>query len=209
MRDLKRTGVMLTAFCALMTISARADATPITGGVTFSGVVFPTGFMTTDSINVVNEVASVTCAEMGVCDGSYAPLNLNFVNGTTLTATYNDFTFDPLPVGGYNPLWSFNYGGTAYAFNLLNITSIERSGYDILLQGTGLATISGYEDTAATWSFSADATNRFRFSATTNAGTDVAPTTPVAVPDAGQTGLLLGMAVVGLAVVRKRVSSGV
>jgi len=186
---------MLTALCALLTISARADATPITGGVTFSGVVFPTGFMTTDSINVVNDVASVTCAEMGVCDGSYAPLNLNFVNGTTLTATYNDFTFDPLPVGGYNPLWSFNYSGTAYAFNLLNITSIERSVNGILLTGTGLATITGFDNTAATWSFSADKTGRFAFSSTTTA-----------VPDAGTTGVLLGMAVLSLAMVRRRVS---
>ena len=195
MLQLKRIGVMVAAFGVLMAMGTRAEATPITGSVTFGGVIADTNFLTTNSIDVVNETAVVTCAQLGLCDGSYAPLNLNFVNGTVLNAQYKDFTFNPLPGGGYNPLWSFNYSGTAYAFNLLNITSIERSVNGILLTGTGLATITGFDNTAATWSFSADKTGRFAFSSTTTA-----------VPDAGTTGVLLGMAVLSLAMVRRRVS---
>lgn len=195
---MKRMAVTVAAFGVLMTMGARAEATPITGSVTFGGVIAATDFTTTNSIDVVNETAVVTCAQLGLCTGSYAPLNQNFVNGTQLNALYKDFTFNPLPGGGYNPLWSFNYSGTTYAFNLLNIMSIERSVNGILLTGTGLATITGFDNTAATWSFSADQTGRFAFSSTTTA-----------VPDAGPTGLLLGMAVVGLALMRRRVGGEV
>ena len=157
MGHLKRIGVF--AFCALMTLSTRAEATPITGSGTFEGVIAITDLMATNSIDV-SELAVISGAQLGLSDG-----------------------------GGYNPLWSFGSVETESEFNLLNFPSIERPLNGFLINVT-------WGDNTATGSFSGEKSGTFAFSSTTTA---------TAVPDPGQTGVLLGMAVVGLAMVRRRV----
>jgi hypothetical protein len=72
-----------------------------------------------------------------------------------IAATYNDFTFAPLG-GGITPLWTFEYLGNTYSFDLQTVNVDEQDSDSIVLLGTGILKIEGLDDTEARWSFSGD-----------------------------------------------------
>ena len=173
----------------LWALPERAMAVPVTGSVTFGGVIADTNFLTTNSIDITGNQASVTCAVLSVCEGVYSSL------AGAIIAVYNDFTFNPLPGGGYTPLWSFSSGGVNYSFDLLAVNDIDRDEDGILITGSGIARVTGFDPTPASWSFSADRTNIFAFSSTTSA-----------VPDGGSTLTLLGFGLLAATSLRRRFS---
>jgi hypothetical protein len=106
------------------------------------------------------------------------------------------FNFTAPPV---NNLWSFGPGG--FAFDLLAVTSIVRSGTTesggIVITGTGTLRATGFDNTAGVFSFSANSTlTEFRFGATNEAIPQV--------PDGGSTLGLLGLGLLGLSSLRRK-----
>jgi hypothetical protein len=137
-------------------------------------------------------------AQVSASSGSYAGLN-----GTAVT--YFDFKYDPLTVTGGGPVWQLTLTPTT-KFVLTSINNIVEdpvSG-NIILGGAGLAFMAGFDaaGTGGSWSFSSSgptsgsgATAVFSFSSTT------------AVPDGGTTALLIGAALLGLGVIRRRITA--
>lgn len=112
-------------------------------------------------------------------------------------ATYANFTYNPLSV--VNPLWTLVIGDGTLAgasFDLLSIDFINEAGAGLSLAGTGTIHAFGFDDTAGSWSFSADTANggRFTFSSQTAAH----------VPDGGATALLLGLGFLGMGFIARR-----
>ena len=121
-----------------------------------------------------------------------------------VSATMTDFSFTgnntPTPslLGGpIIPQWTFTYLGTTYSFDLYVLTSAFSSRGAIAESGTGIAHIDGQTATA-TWSL--DGTGRnFNFSATVHT---------TATPDGGAAVALLGIALTGVEVLRRRLRIG-
>ena len=57
---------------------------------------------------------------------------------------FNDFVFDPLVAG--TQLWTFTSGG-AYSFSMSTINIVSQTANSISLEGTGIASIDGFDDT--------------------------------------------------------------
>jgi len=186
---------VLVTGMALMT-TVKAEAAAITGDITFSGLWVPTGgtgIANATGVDVVGNVAVITCAALLACTGDYAVLNGQAVGN----ATYNDFSFAPLgpPTGGpVAPLWTFVFGPRTYSFNLETVTVVSQASTGILLSGTGMLNITGLAGTTGQWTFSGDGTKAtFAFSSTATA-----------VPEGGSTTAFLGLGLLGLAILGRR-----
>ena len=117
-----------------------------------------------------------------------------------LTPTnFTDFTFGAVGTVGpavVVPLWTFVFGGQTYDFSLASISVNALTGSQRLLEGEGIATISGgsFTPTPAHWSLSTSAAEtKVVFSSSTNS-----------VPDGGASVALLGISLVGLAGVSRK-----
>lgn len=170
-------------------LSTLAHAAPITGGIDIAAY---GSFVLLDK--VLNTVDIVTAPSNGT--GFNAQVALSTLNVASLPAfgslgNYNDFTYSPLIVA--DPLWTFG----AVTFSLTQITSINEVGAGLVLLGTGTIKAIGYDDTLGTWSFSADTSSQgatFSWSSTATAD----------VPDGGTSMSFLGLSLLGLAGVAKK-----
>jgi VPDSG-CTERM motif len=109
-------------------------------------------------------------------------------------ATMNPWTFLP-PPGGQPALWSV--GG--FTFNLLSATVVTQNATFLNIKGTGTLTGNGFEDTTTAWAFTVQNAGGapgmvFSFSANNAAG----------VPDGGSTVALLGISLVAIEFVRRK-----
>jgi len=130
---------------ALIAAPRAAHAAKIQGSIGFGGGFEPTGsthLKNATGIHFVNPII-VTSPRSG--DYSLVPA------GTL--ATFTDFGFNPAttPVA---PLWSFTFGGKTYSFDLSSVVVVKQTNGFLNLTGTGTLHIDGFDDTAATWSFS-------------------------------------------------------
>src|SRR5688572_28148914 len=83
---------------------------------------YGTGFDFSNDPNVPNiQVAAGT--------GSYA-------GSIGQVGTINDFIFQPLKLGGVDPVWVLLNG---FAFNLQTVDAVVRSSFSLAIQGTGVA----------------------------------------------------------------------
>jgi hypothetical protein len=180
MRKLSVLGI--GAILALVLGAGTARAATITGGVSFGGSFLPTGgtgLADATGVDILSDVAVVSCAISFSCTGSYAG-----VTGL-VGATYSDFTFSPLG-GSTTPLWTFTFGGLTYSFDLTSVSVVEQTASVLGLVGTGILHITGFDDTTGAFSFSGDTSGAvFAFSSTATA-----------VPEPASA-LLLGMALLG------------
>lgn len=183
---IKTLGLTLAA-AGLMTITAQA--VPITGDIFIASFgSYASVDQTANTVTFVDTSAAPGNALVGGGTGDFASL----MPGPTYV-TYVNFTYNPLSV--VNPIWSTVTVGLA-SFDLTSITSISESASGLVLTGTGIISLAGFDNTAGTWSFGANTTDgtTFNFSSTTMAG----------VPDGGTTVVLLGAALSGLAWVNAR-----
>ena len=167
-------------------LNQEASAIPIVGEISFAGS------YTINNSNLAlatsfNSFTGVTVSAAPT--GDYAGLA-----GASVTQTA--FTFDPFPVGGVVPLWTIpSQPGTS--FDLLALTVAFESPTALLLTGTGIAHKAGKDNTPGTWILSANTLgSTFSFSSTNSS-----------VPDGGTTVALLGMALVGVEGLRRKLGS--
>jgi hypothetical protein len=177
------------------TLSAQAIATPITGAISFSGT------STIDGTSFVSATSFTSFEDVFV--GSESALSGDYTGTSGASVTMTPFTWDPATASTpINPLWSFQSGGNTYSFDLSVLHEDFASNTGLLLSGQGTAHLTGpgldKMATSGFWSFSAQTLDlaTFTFSSTT---------APVqGVPDGGVTLALLGGAVLGLGLMRRK-----
>ena len=190
----------LVSALAILGSATRAEATSISGFVSFAGNFAPTGgtgLADATGIDILGPLTNnvfVTCAFAGTCTGDYASLN----NPVPVIATYNDFTFSPPPAPGspIAPLWTFLWAGKTYSFDLATVTIHTQDAQFLTLRGTGTLKITGFDDTPGTWSFSGDTTKRSAVIAFSSTAT--------AVPEDGSTALFVGIGLLLSALIHRK-----
>jgi hypothetical protein len=154
----------------------EAKAIPIDGSISFvGGVEFNT-----------SEIMSFTSSFTLDATGDYA------VVPDLIPGTLTPFVFQPMPKPPWvTPLWTFDYGGKTYSFDVKSVIVDEHSATTLTLEGTGIGHISGFDDTGGTWIITTNHLGgRFSYSAST------------AVPEPSIL-LLLGSGLVAFALPRK------
>ena len=178
--------------CAAMTLglAANVQATSIVGDISLAGNFTVTG----GNINTATSFATFNNTMVTAVDGNFTGMTL-FTPGTI---TMTPFTFNPLTPPAITPLWIAVSGVTlGAAFDLTAITSISQPGDKTLtLHGTGMMKLAGFTDTPGTWVFSGNQSGQTLSFSTSNGN----------VPDGGMTVMLLGAALSGLALIRRKLA---
>ena len=193
MRNLSKTmlAVLATALlgCGLFCQQAQA----FSGDVMFAGRVKTSGSSGAGTTHLLF-TNPWTVASLPTPDGAY----IGTAGSSTIMTSFS-FTgtgTGAVLVGGtvVNE-WSFSSGGNTYSFNLETLTSATTTHGTIAMSGTGTAFINGGQATAATWALQGTGTNfTFNFSSSSTS----------AVPDGGSAVALLGIALAGIEIVRRR-----
>ena len=182
---------MAATVAALVSFTASVQAVPITGSITFAG-----------GVNL-NTTSSGTATAVTAWTGP-GGIGNPFVIFSTLSA---GAVAPVTPVTFAAPPWNFISGPVAafwsvggYVFNLTSSSIFSQGGSpaSVTVTGAGILTKAGFDATVGTWSFSSQDPSsgspaNFSFSAATGA-----------VPDGGTTVLLLGAALSGLCLFRKK-----
>jgi hypothetical protein len=138
------------------------------------------------------------------------PLHVNFGTDDYMTVPIpTDVTFTPITFkngGGLTstntPLWTFTVGATTYSFDLLSLsTATFHNGNPsaLTLMGDGMAHITGFEDTKAIFALEATG-NHLTFAILQPSNTAV-PT-----PDAGSALALLGIGLIAIEGLRRKLA---
>jgi hypothetical protein len=187
---------MLSAsFCAVMLTCGlfvpHVQAVPITGQISFSGRVAlnSTNLVAATAVNTWRDSANLNpgfCNAFGV-DGSFT--------GITGLAAMSHWTFGVV-VGGAQPtLWSI--GG--FTFDLSSSTVTMRNATDLVVTGIGIIHGGpGFDDTEGTWDYHVSNAGGRSHANFSFAASDAS------VPDGGSAVALLGVALTGLEVLRRR-----
>jgi VPDSG-CTERM motif len=165
--------------------SQQVQATPINGNITFFGTV------SLDTGNVNNAHSVTAWHGLGGAGLPFvASADGDFTGLTGMTATYHaPWSFNSGPISTF---WTV--GG--FTFDLLVSSITLQGGGSIVVDGTGTINAPGFDPTAGVWHFTTQgpkAQGVFSFSAATGA-----------VPDGGSAVALLGLALTGIEVLRRR-----
>jgi hypothetical protein len=196
MKSITRTilAVLATGVLGCTLFSQQAQASPtvlISGSINFAGSVqFDTNSLASATTVVTwfdvfqnagfTNVASATGDFSGILPGTQAAMA--------------SWTFNPsTPTPG---LWSV--GG--FTFDLLSSTIVVQNASTLVIEGTGTVSGNGFDPTAMEWSFTTQSaggrtSNIFSFSANGVTG---------AVPDGGSAVVLLGLAFIGVGLLRRK-----
>jgi hypothetical protein len=172
--------------CALF--SEQAQATPITGGITFFGTV------TLDTADA--NTATMVTAYHG----------LGGIGSPFVASADGSFTGLAGSAATFAVPWSFNSGPVAnfwsagvFVFNLIASSITVQAGGSLIVDGTGTITGGGFDATAGSWHFTTQnpsAEGVFSFSGATGA-----------LPDGGMTVALLGIALAGVELLRRKLKA--
>jgi VPDSG-CTERM motif len=197
MKNITKTilAVLATGLLSCGLFSQQAQAAPITGDIQFAGEVqFDTNSLATATQVVtwfdVFHNAGFTSVTSGTGDfAGIAP--------GTQAAMAQPWVFNPsTPTPG---LWSV--GG--FTFDLLSATVVTQTAKTLVIEGTGIVSGNGFDPTAMDWSFttqSAGGGTRQTFSFSANGAA-------LGVPDGGSAVALLGLALTGIGVLRRKLGN--
>jgi hypothetical protein len=177
---------------AVIGFGAVVQANPIVGNIDMTGTASLNGSLGT-ATEIINYSGSATVTS---ASGAYQHLAI----GTLVN--WNTISWNPAntPV----ELWSFTSGFWTYSFDAISMTVVSQSNDALELSGAGVVKITGigspYLATLTTWTLAItpgqDGGYSFNFDP---------PSAPT--PDDGATGLLLGIALLGLGLVHKKLFS--
>jgi hypothetical protein len=187
---MKHLTLSLALVVAMMAIAVEAQATSITGAISFMGSATPTGgsdWSDATGVHFNNPAYAINGT------GSYSSIFFT-------PATFNDFVYDPVLSQAPGNLWTFSSSGNTYSFDLGSLTSVSKGGSaeasSVVVYGVGTLHITGLEDTAGTFVFSGNsADTSFSFSASDGARASVPEPTSV---------FLLGTGLLGIGVLVQR-----
>ncbi len=148
------------------------------------------------------------------------PMLVNFGSGDytgteSSATTFTDFSFSgsgtsaTLTGGAVVPEWTFMSGGKTYSFDLLNLMSgtftpnVGHGLNALSLQGEGVAHITGFQDTMATFSLQGTGT-RFTFTILQSSNTALPSN---GVPEGGSALSLLGLGLVAVEALRRKLAT--
>ena len=189
--------VLATGLLGCGLFCQQAGANQINGSILFTGAATGSG----DSGSGTTTI-SLTNSDWTVVSGigNYSPVTF----GTTTAFTGFSFTGSgtgAILSGPVTPEWTFTFGTPAhtYSFDLLALINETTINGMMALSGTGIAHLTGFDDTAALWTLEGSGHN-FTFNLSTS-------TTAAATPDGGSAVNLLGIALAGLEALRRRLRS--
>ncbi|MEO7297670.1 MAG: hypothetical protein ABI042_03725 [Verrucomicrobiota bacterium] len=191
---------ILAGVIALVGLTASVQAIPITGTIQLGGTV---QFNTTSLQSATIATFPVNDIQVSSGSGSYT--------GTAGAApvTFNTFNFSSTGLNTVSPLWSFVWTGKTYQFNLESITTVSRQSFpngsdQLFVGGFGKVSITGFDTTAANWSFNVTDSSGGNGGIFLFAFNDSNTAIPASVPDGGTTVMLIGAALSGLGLIRKK-----
>lgn len=183
------------AVAALVGLSATVQAIPISGQISFSGLaVLDSTTLTsaTKFLSYSNSAGTTAFPTVGIHTGSYSSPLL-----TGASATFTPFTFSPVTASTPFVLWTFTIGVNTYSFKVNSLVVATQNSTFLNVIGTGIASITGFTDTSGIFSITDTGSGgpTFTFGANTT------------VPDGGTTVMLLGAALSGFALLRKKLTA--
>lgn len=196
MKNLTKTilATLATAVISCTMFSQQAQATPITGTIGFIGTASASGDSSFNSPTTVTFGSFTVVAATG-----------DYVGASGASATFSNFSFtgDGLTAAlvspPVTPLWTITFGG--FSFDLLSLTLAHTDASTLSLAGTGVAHGTGFMNTAATFTATGNSLNG-NFNYTITFGTTVA--NGQAIPDGGSAVALLGVALAGVEILRRK-----
>lgn len=176
--------LLAATFVVTLLVAPQTQATEITGAITFAGG----ATFDTNSLATATQVTSWSNTRVVSSDGDFGGIAPNTSVSMATPWIFNPSTATP----GF---WSV--GG--FTFDLSGSTVVEQDSHFLLITGVGTITGNGFDPTAGSWSFSTQAPGSkgiFSFSASSEA-----------VPESGMTLTLLGTALLGLELMRRKLHS--
>ena len=184
MKNLK--ALKLIATIAIGAIAASsANAAPISGDINING----SGTLNGTGVNDATSLTSITANVGAGSTGDYA--------GLSGAVTFQDLNWTTAGYTGalaIDDFWSVTSGGVTYTFDLATITTNQVIGGTLVIQGTGTAQATGFTDNPG---------GIFSLSSSSS-GTSISFSSTTSVPDSGHTAALLGLGMLGLAGLAKR-----
>ena len=136
MSILRKVGKAGVVVAALLALHPLAYAVPIHGEISFAG----SYSIDNANLNLATKFNSFTTVTVG--DG---PIG-DYAGTAGQPVTMQGFTFSPFS-SAVVPLWTFTVGGTTYSFDLDALSIDFRSTKALALSGSGVAHVTGRDDT--------------------------------------------------------------
>ena len=193
MKNLTKTilAVLATGVLSCGLFSQQAQAAAISGDIQFAGEVqFDTNSLATATrVNTWFDVFH----NAGFTNVTSSTDDFGAILPGTQAAMAQPWIFNPSTA---TPgLWSV--GG--FTFDLLSSTIVTQNASTLFVEGTGIVSGNGFDPTSMEWSFSTQTSGTAMFSFSANG---------VAVPDGGSAVALLGLALTGIELLRRKLHAG-